>query len=63
MREASAAEQLRQELEREREKSRILMERLQEKEAREKERGEREARERERHTREKSLPPGDKSPR
>ncbi|XP_050704982.1 uncharacterized protein LOC126990399 isoform X3 [Eriocheir sinensis] len=63
LREASAAEQLRQQLEREREKSRILMERLQEKEAKEKEKGEREARDRERHTREKSLPAGDKSPR
>ncbi|XP_069168974.1 GRAM domain-containing protein 4 isoform X7 [Procambarus clarkii] len=62
LRESSASEQLRQQLEREREKSRILMERLQEKEAKEKERGEREARERERHTREKSFPPGDKSP-
>ncbi|XP_050704977.1 uncharacterized protein LOC126990399 isoform X1 [Eriocheir sinensis] len=62
LREASAAEQLRQQLEREREKSRILMERLQEKEAKEKEKGEREARDRERHTREKSLPAGDKSP-
>ncbi|XP_045103081.1 uncharacterized protein LOC123499323 isoform X3 [Portunus trituberculatus] len=62
LREASATEQLRQELEREREKSRILMERLQEKEAKDRERSEREARDRERHTREKSLPPGDKSP-
>ncbi|XP_063874445.1 uncharacterized protein LOC135107925 isoform X6 [Scylla paramamosain] len=62
LREASATEQLRQELEREREKSRILMERLQEKEAKDRERSEREARERDRHTREKSLPPGDKSP-
>lgn len=57
------AEQLRQQLEREKEKSRILMERLQEKETKEREKGEREARERERHPREKSLPPGDKSPR
>lgn len=56
------AEQLRQQLEREKEKSRILMERLQEKETKEREKGEREARERERHPREKSLPPGDKSP-
>lgn len=63
LRESSATEQLRQQLEREREKSRILMERLQDKETKERERSEREARERERHTREKSLPPGDKSPR
>ncbi|XP_042869270.1 uncharacterized protein LOC122251405 isoform X2 [Penaeus japonicus] len=56
------SEQLRQQLEREKEKSRILMERLQEKETKEREKGEREARERERHPREKSLPPGDKSP-
>ncbi|KAG7175106.1 GRAM domain-containing protein 4-like [Homarus americanus] len=62
LRESSATEQLRQQLDREKEKSRILMERLQEKEAKERERGDREARERERHTREKSLPAGDKSP-
>ncbi|XP_071537611.1 uncharacterized protein [Panulirus ornatus] len=59
LRESSATEQLRQQLEREKEKSRILMERLQEKEAKG---GEREARDRERHTREKSVPAGDKSP-
>ncbi|XP_069947697.1 uncharacterized protein [Cherax quadricarinatus] len=60
LKDASATEHLRQQLEREKEKNRILMEKLQEKEARE--RGQREARERERHTREKSFPPGDKSP-
>ncbi|KAK4293738.1 hypothetical protein Pmani_033585, partial [Petrolisthes manimaculis] len=63
LREASPSEQLRQQLEREKEKSRILMERLQERETKEKEKGEREARDRDRSTREKSLPAGDKSPR
>ncbi|KAK4293737.1 hypothetical protein Pmani_033585, partial [Petrolisthes manimaculis] len=62
LREASPSEQLRQQLEREKEKSRILMERLQERETKEKEKGEREARDRDRSTREKSLPAGDKSP-
>ncbi|KAG0714949.1 GRAM domain-containing protein 4 [Chionoecetes opilio] len=62
LRESSATEQLRQQLEREREKSRILMERLQDKDTKDREKNEREARDRERHTREKSLPSGDKSP-
>ncbi|XP_066938517.1 uncharacterized protein [Macrobrachium rosenbergii] len=62
LRETGLMEQLRQQLEREKEKSRILMDRLQEKEVRDKDHPERETRERERHPREKSLPPGDKSP-
>ncbi|KAK7084124.1 GRAM domain-containing protein 4, partial [Halocaridina rubra] len=62
LRDTGMIEQLRQQLDREKEKSRILMDRLQERDSKDKDHGERETRERERHPREKSLPPGDKSP-